>query len=41
MTRRFTGQSEYWSDAPPEDTARAGAALRELVGNRLMRMTQP
>jgi uncharacterized protein len=41
ITRPFTGQIEYWSYAPPDDTARAGAALRELVGNRLMRMTQP
>ena len=41
ITRPFTGRIEYWSYAPPDDTARAGAALRELVRNRLVRMTQP
>ena len=31
ITRPFTGQLECWSYTPPDDTARAGAALRELV----------
>jgi uncharacterized protein len=31
ITRPFTGQIECWSYKPPDDTARAGAALRELV----------
>src|SRR6266852_969684 len=31
ITRPFTGEIECWSYAPPDDTARAGAALRELV----------
>jgi mitochondrial fission protein ELM1 len=37
ITRPFTGQLECWSYTPPDDTARAGAALRELVINRLER----
>jgi len=41
ITRPFAGRIEYWSYAPPDDTARAGAALRELVRNRLLRLTQP
>jgi mitochondrial fission protein ELM1 len=41
ITRPFAGRIEYWSYAPPDDTVRAGAALRELVRNRLMRLTQP
>ena len=31
ITRPFKGQIECWSYRPPDDTARAGAALRELV----------
>ncbi len=31
ITRPFTGEIERWSYKPPDDTARAGAALRELV----------
>ncbi len=37
ITRPFTGQIECWSYTPPDDTARAGAALRELVIARLER----
>ena len=35
ITRPFTGQLECWSYTPPDDTARAGAALRELVATHL------
>jgi len=35
ITRRFAGQLEQWSYQPPDDTARAGAALRALVLSRL------
>ena len=31
ITRPFAGEIEHWSYAPPDDTARAGAALRDLV----------
>ena len=31
ITRPFTGEIEQWSYHPPDDTARAGAALRRLV----------
>jgi len=31
ITRPFSGRIECWSYEPPDDTARAGAALRELV----------
>jgi mitochondrial fission protein ELM1 len=31
ITRPFAGRIECWSYTPPDDTARAGAALRELV----------
>jgi mitochondrial fission protein ELM1 len=31
ITRPFAGRIESWSYTPPDDTARAGAALRELV----------
>jgi mitochondrial fission protein ELM1 len=31
ITRPFTGEIERWSYLPTDDTARAGAALRELV----------
>jgi mitochondrial fission protein ELM1 len=35
ITRPFCGRIESWSYAPLDDTARAGAALRELVRGRL------
>jgi hypothetical protein len=35
ITRPFAGKIEAWSYAPPDDTARAGMALRELVLSRL------
>src|SRR5437016_6890882 len=35
ITRPFTGRIECWSYKPPDDTARAGAALRELVLSHL------
>jgi mitochondrial fission protein ELM1 len=35
ITRPFNGQLECWTYAPPDDTARAGAVLRELVLTRL------
>jgi mitochondrial fission protein ELM1 len=35
VTRSFRGAIEHWSYAQPDDTARAGAALRELVLARL------
>ena len=35
ITRPFAGRIESWSYAPPDDTARAGAALREVVLKRL------
>jgi mitochondrial fission protein ELM1 len=35
VTRPFRGEIEDWSYAPFDDTARAGAALRELVLGRL------
>lgn len=37
VTRPFTGEIEQWSYTPPDDTARAGAALRQLVLTRLAR----
>jgi len=37
ITRPFTGEIECWSYKPPDDTARAGAALRELVLTHLAR----
>jgi len=37
ITRPFEGQIECWSYRPPDDTARAGAALRELVLTHLAR----
>jgi len=37
ITRPFTGEIECWSYTPPDDTARAGAALRELVSTHLAR----
>jgi uncharacterized protein len=35
ITRRFSGRIESWAYPVPDDTARAGAALRELVLCRL------
>ena len=35
ITRRFTGRVESWTYQPLDDTARAGAALRTLVLDRL------
>jgi mitochondrial fission protein ELM1 len=35
ITRPFAGRVEDWSYAPLDDTARAGAALRAMVLNRL------
>ena len=35
ITRPFAGRIESWFYAPPNDTAKAGAALRELVVKRL------
>lgn len=35
ITRPFAGDIEQWSYTPPDDTARAGAALRTLVLSRL------
>ncbi len=35
VTRPFAGRLETWSYPVPDDTARVGAALRELVLNRL------
>jgi uncharacterized protein len=37
ITRPFTGRVESWSYPVPDDTARAGAALRTLVLSRLER----
>ncbi|HZK91695.1 MAG TPA: mitochondrial fission ELM1 family protein [Stellaceae bacterium] len=37
ITRRFAGRIESWRYAPLDDTARAGAALRALVLDRLDR----
>jgi mitochondrial fission protein ELM1 len=37
ITRAFSGRLECWSYTPPDDTTRAGAALRELVLTRLAR----
>jgi mitochondrial fission protein ELM1 len=35
ITRPFSGDIEDWAYRPPDDTARAGAALRDLIGARL------
>jgi hypothetical protein len=35
ITRPFSGRIESWRYPIPDDTARAGAALRELVLGRL------
>jgi mitochondrial fission protein ELM1 len=37
ITRPFAGEIEHWSYRPPDDNARAGAALRQLVMTRLAR----
>jgi len=37
ITRPFSGRIEGWSYTPPDDTARAGAALRELLERHLAR----
>jgi len=37
ITRPFAGEIECWSYTPPDDNARAGAALRELVLTHLAR----
>ena len=37
ITRPFAGRIEDWRYTPPDDTKRAGAALRELVLDRLDR----
>ena len=34
ITRPFAGNIEQWSYAVPDDTARAGAAVRALLLNR-------
>jgi hypothetical protein len=34
ITRPFSGRIESWSYAVPDDTARAGAALRALAISR-------
>jgi uncharacterized protein len=36
ITRRFAGEIERWAYPPPDDTARAGALLRELLATRLV-----
>jgi len=35
ITRPFHGEIEHWSYAPPDDNARAGALIRDLVARRL------
>ena len=37
ITRPFAGEIEDWRYRPPDDTARAGAAIRDLVSARLLR----
>jgi mitochondrial fission protein ELM1 len=37
ITRPFAGELESWTYTPPDDTAQAGAALRELVARHLAR----
>ena len=36
ITRRFAGEIEDWHYHPPDDTARAGAALRDLITARIL-----
>jgi mitochondrial fission protein ELM1 len=38
ITRPFVGEIEHWSYRPPDDTVRAGAALRDLIAARGARM---
>jgi len=38
VTRPFTGEIESWSYPIPDDTARAGAAVRALVLSRIERL---
>lgn len=40
ITRPFAGEIEEWSYTPPDDTARAGAALRDLVWGHLAERRQ-
>ena len=40
ITRPFAGEIEDWSYRPPDDTARAGAALRDLVAGALVAREQ-
>ena len=35
ITRPFRGQIEQWTYVPPDDNARAGAAIRDLLNRRL------
>ena len=35
ITRQFAGEIEHWCYRPPDDTAQAGAALRDLVAARV------
>ena len=37
ITRKFAGEIEQWVYRPPEDNARAGAALRDLMAAHLPR----
>jgi mitochondrial fission protein ELM1 len=41
ITCPFAGRIEHWTYAAPDDTARAGAMLRELVLTRLAQRQQP
>ena len=38
ITRPFCGEIEHWSYVPPDDNARAGAALRQLIARRLAQL---
>lgn len=40
ITRKFAGRLETWSYAPPDDTARAGAAVRALMARRGLRAAE-
>lgn len=41
ITRPFAGRIEHWDYAPPDDTARAAAAVRALVAARLAAPAEP
>jgi mitochondrial fission protein ELM1 len=41
ITRPFAGDIEHWSYRPPDDTVRAGAALRDLAAARVARRERP